>query len=603
VGVRLAELAAASGTAVVEVVAGSVAGSEKRRDGRRIVIDPAVAEHYREVSAGIDGPVHLVHLWSQLSTSDTPVYATDDELRGAVRHGFDSLLLAVQAFGELAGREPVRLLTVSRGAAEILGADTPAPYRAAVHGLARVAQHEYPKLTWSGVDLDPDGTHTGNGDNDGAGDAAQLGHELLHGATAEQAHGTLAGWRRGRRWVQDWSEVPTEPSIVDGQPWRADGVYLITGGTRGLGLGLARHLVRAGVRKLALVARGVAPADVVGELTDAGAEVLVLTADAGKPDELRAAVRDCRAHFGALHGVVHVAGVAASGMVQRQTVAGAGAVLAPKVLAMGALAELVGPGTPAELRPELLVIYSSAVTAFGGIGEGDYCAANAVLDAYGSALAATAPDTKVLTVAWGPWRHDAWQATGPGAGSGLAERARAYRERYGFTDEGGTALLDRMIGRAAGSVVAVRQPMQESLREWSAMVDLDALLDASSVAPAAERFPRPRLRVEYAAPRTDLERTIAEVWQAYLGIDQVGIHDPFFDLGGNSLVGMAMVLAVEKELDSAIAPAVLFEHPTVAAFAAALDRAGGQDKTAQELLTTSSARGSRRRRARTDSRK
>ncbi|MFC7713712.1 phosphopantetheine-binding protein [Nonomuraea recticatena] len=94
---------------------------------------------------------------------------------------------------------------------------------------------------------------------------------------------------------------------------------------------------------------------------------------------------------------------------------------------------------------------------------------------------------------------------------------------------------------------------------------------------------------------------MADLWGAYLGIDQVGVHDPFFDLGGNSLTGMAMVLAIEKDLGRPIAPAVLFEHPTVAAFAAALD--GGGDPGAQEALSTSSARGQRRRRARSGNRK
>jgi acyl carrier protein len=89
------------------------------------------------------------------------------------------------------------------------------------------------------------------------------------------------------------------------------------------------------------------------------------------------------------------------------------------------------------------------------------------------------------------------------------------------------------------------------------------------------------------------------VWQAYLGIEQVGVDDPFFDLGGNSLVGMAMVLAVEKQLDTTIAPAVLFEHPTVAQFAAAVRPAAGTGaSTPQDAVAISSARGQRRRRAR-----
>jgi len=68
-----------------------------------------------------------------------------------------------------------------------------------------------------------------------------------------------------------------------------------------------------------------------------------------------------------------------------------------------------------------------------------------------------------------------------------------------------------------------------------------------------------------------------------------------------------MVHAVESRLDTHIAPAVLFEHPTIAEFAAALDTTdtGGDDAGdgLTTLLTTSSDRGQRRRRARSGVRK
>src|SRR5205823_562820 len=141
-------------------------------------------------------------------------------------------------------------------------------------------------------------------------------------------HGSVAAWRRGRRWVQDWAPVSTDGSA---EPvWRTDGVYLTTGGTRGLGLALARHLVRSGVRKLALVSR-TGHCEAVAELESSGADVLLLAADAGEPDQLRAALGAARDHFGALHGVIHAAGRPASGMIQRSTIAEAQAVLAPKI--------------------------------------------------------------------------------------------------------------------------------------------------------------------------------------------------------------------------------------------------------------------------------
>ncbi|MFB9534358.1 type I polyketide synthase [Nonomuraea roseola] len=590
-GTALADLAAASGTPVVEVVP----GTGPRRDGRRLTIDPADPAQYAEAFAGLgDGPVHVAHLWSlAVPCAKGAAPPGDDDLRAAVEHGFHSLMLAVQALGE----RPARLLTVTRGAADILGGDATAPHQALAHGLGRAARHEYPGLTWSGADLDPGAPLEGA--------APHLLTELLTEPGAGDAPDSpdpLTGWRRGRRWVRGWTPVPghAEP---DRPAWRPDGTYLITGGTRGLGMALAGHLVRAGVRRLALLARTPLPEgnEEVARLEAAGAEVLLLTADAGVPEQLRAALRRAREHFGGLHGVIHAAGLPAGGLLVRRTPAEAAQVLAPKVYAMGPLAELVGPDTPENERLELLVLYSSAVTAFGGIGEGDYCAANTVLDAYGQALAGTAPSTRVVSVAWGPWQHDVWQSERLGTTGGLADRVAAYRAHYGFADDAGCALLDRILAGGHGSVMAVRQPLREVLDAWTNMLDLDGLLQAATAAPQGERFPRPRLRTDFAAPRTEAEARMADLWGAYLGIDQVGVHDPFFDLGGNSLTGMAMVLAIEKDLGRPIAPAVLFEHPTVAAFAAALD--GGGDPGAQEALSTSSARGQRRRRARSGNRK
>ncbi|MDI5967114.1 type I polyketide synthase [Streptantibioticus silvisoli] len=604
IGTGLADLAEAAGLRVVEVAAGEP-GTGTRRDGRRLVIDPAVPGHYHDVFAAVDpahdGPVQVVHLWSLGGPARRAVFAGDAELRAAVRRGFDTLLLAVQALGGQPTGRQVRLLTVTAGAAEVVGGDATAPEQAMAHGLGLGVRSEYPELAWRGVDL----SASAGVPESAAALAAELGRGPWEFADPA-AEPALVAWRGGRRWLKGWAELPLDPAGTDaGTPWQADGAYLITGGTRGLGMALARHLVRRGVRRLALVGRTdlrgaptgrtAAVLRDVAELEAAGARVLLLTADAGVPDDLRGALRRAQEEFGALHGVVHCAGVPGGGLTQRRTVAGAGEVLAPKVLAMGPLAELVGPDTPAGSRPKLLVLYSSIATVFGGVGEGDYCAANSVLDAYGTALAAAAPDTQVITVAWGQWQHDDWQ--GEQAGTVFAEQS-AYRRRYGFTDDAGCAVLDRLVdgsaGGVRGSVVALRQPLPAAVREWAAMNDLDELAAGSAaVATGSARFPRPPLRTDFAAPRPGLQTAIAEVWGDYLGIDQVGVNDPFFDLGGTSLVGMAMVTALERLLDRRIAPALLFEHPTVATFTAALDAAGEEPAA----VAAGSSRGERRRRA------
>jgi malonyl CoA-acyl carrier protein transacylase len=468
--------------------------------------------------------------------------------------GFDDLLQTVQA---LEGH-PVRLLTVTTGAAEITGGDLTDPDGALVHGLGRGVRAEYPGLRWRGVDLEPGAPATHLLD--------ELARPWTDDAAAEPV---LAGWRGGRRRLQEYTEV----TLDDATPaW--DGAHVVTGGTRGLGMIVAKHLVRHGARKLALVSRtGDAKESDLAELK-AGAEVLVLTADAGVPEQLRAALAEARTRFGDLDTIVHAAGLPGGGLAQRRTPEDMHRTLAPKVEAVGPLVEA---------KPRRLVLFSSIVTVVGGIGEADYCAANSVLDAHGAALSTA--DTQVVTVAWGHWQHDAW------ADASTGEARLAYRRRYGFTAEAGCALLDKLLGNGVrGTVVALRQDLPSARRELAALNDLGGLLEA---APApATRYPRPPLRTEYAAPRSDLETDIAGVWGEFLGIDAVGVHDPFFDLGGNSLVGMAMVAALEKRLGLPIAPAVLFGHPTVAAFATALT---DTDSPAPRAATAGSARGQRRR--------
>ncbi|WP_410643393.1 SDR family NAD(P)-dependent oxidoreductase [Amycolatopsis sp. lyj-346] len=468
--------------------------------------------------------------------------------------GFDDLLRTVQA---LDGHD-VRLLTVTTGAAEITGGDLTDPDAALVHGLGRGVRAEYPGLRWRGVDVEP-GTP-----------ATHLLDELARPWPEDPAaEPVLAGRRGGRRRLQEYSEI----TLGDVPPdW--GGTHVITGGTRGLGLIVAKHLARHGARKLALISRtGDADQSDLADL-EAEAEVLLLAADTGIPEQLAAALAEAKTRFGELDSIVHAAGLPGGGLAQRRTAGDMRRTIAPKVQAVGPLLAA---------RPRRLVLFSSIVTVVGGIGEADYCAANSVLDAHGAALSTA--DTQVVTVAWGHWQHDAW------ADAATGEARLAYRRRYGFTAEAGCAVLDKLAGHGVrGTVVALRQDLTAARRELAALNDLGGLLEATP-APAT-RYPRPPLRTEYAAPRGELEADIAGVWGEFLGIDAVGVHDPFFDLGGNSLVGMAMVAALEKRLGLPIAPAVLFGHPTVAAFAAALT---DTDSPAPRAATTGSARGQRRR--------
>jgi polyketide synthase PksJ len=174
----------------------------------------------------------------------------------------------------------------------------------------------------------------------------------------------------------------------------------------GIGLTLAAYLARTVQAKLVLTSRSALPlADPrhaqVAALTALGAEVLVLSADVTDPVAMADVVATTLARFGALHGVIHAAGVAGGGLIQGQTAASVAAVLAPKVTGTQVLHAVTQ-----ELALDFLVLCSSLTALTGGLGQMAYCAANAFLDAFAQQHA-QANQATVVALNW-----DRWQGVG-----------------------------------------------------------------------------------------------------------------------------------------------------------------------------------------------
>lgn len=87
----------------------------------------------------------------------------------------------------------------------------------------------------------------------------------------------------------------------------------------------------------------------------------------------------------------------------------------------------------------------------------------------------------------------------------------------------------------------------------------------------AARSARTVFGTAYAAPTSDLERTLAKIWQRALHVGRVGIDDDFFDLGGTSLSGLQVAQEIQERLGVEISPVTLFAAPTVRALARSLE--------------------------------
>jgi len=68
---------------------------------------------------------------------------------------------------------------------------------------------------------------------------------------------------------------------------------------------------------------------------------------------------------------------------------------------------------------------------------------------------------------------------------------------------------------------------------------------------------------EYVAPQSDIERSLADIWAQVLQIDQVGVQDDFFEIGGHSLLAMQAIVRIRSTLSVDLPMRLLFEHPTI----------------------------------------
>ena len=75
----------------------------------------------------------------------------------------------------------------------------------------------------------------------------------------------------------------------------------------------------------------------------------------------------------------------------------------------------------------------------------------------------------------------------------------------------------------------------------------------------------------YLAPRTPLEVDVADIFQQILGLNQVGVHDNFFDLGGHSLIATQVVSRLRKKLQVEVTLLSFFQGPTVAELAKTIE--------------------------------
>ncbi|HYI08885.1 MAG TPA: SDR family NAD(P)-dependent oxidoreductase, partial [Thermoanaerobaculia bacterium] len=328
-------------------------------------------------------------------------------------------------------------------------------------------------------------------------------------------------------------------------PLRSHGVYLLTGGLGGLGIIFAEYLAKKYQARLVLVGRSAPNAgqrEKLEQLKAAGAEVLVLQADVARLDDVEMVVREAKARFTEIHGVIHAAGVNRDAFILRKTREEMEAVLAPKVYGTINL-DLATSGE----NLDFFALFSSIAGVTGNMGQCDYAFGNHFLDSFAESRARKRSG-RSLSINWPLW------------------------------EEGGMRIPQDDITRLEQQTGMSPLPTQDGIAFWEDFLRSEVTQGValyavpSRIAAFLGRQPAPSPRTVSARPQGIDASTLHAKAEAHLkaligeeinlATDRIGSSDPLESFGIDSIMINRINAQLERDL-GALPKTLLYEYETV----------------------------------------
>ena len=518
-----------------------------------------------EVAAGLRREGHAVVELRADAVDDRTIASVDEvvDFRGCSAPGegpraaalLAALVLTAQSVIRRPDASPMVLTVVMRGVHDVSGAEALDPDRAVLLGGVQAIEQEYPHVRCRAIDVEL---------------AASTGAHAVAGRLVAELRGfgsdRIIALRGRHRWCRQY-----EPQPDAGAPaprLRERGVYLITGGVGDVGLVIAEYLARTVRARLLLTSRSrTLTASQVQAIEAAGGEVVVRHADVADETRMREIVDESEHRFGPINGVVHAAGVTAADVLLRglpdTSADQIQALFGPKVQGTRVLERLLRGRAI-----DFCLLISSNASTIGGLGLCAYSAASHFLDAFASAC-------RRRGLPWTSTNWDGWPSAIEPAGTG-----RTRIETYAMTRTEAEQALSRVLSLDADRVVVSSGDLPARLNRWQHGDEAPATGPRAPADDGDEPIRAEHLG-DFVPPTTDVERAIAETFEALLGVRPVGRHDSFFDLGGDSLLGSRVMARIGRELRVELSIKALFAGPTVALLAAAVEEASSDaDATA-----------------------
>lgn len=430
--------------------------------------------------------------------------------------------------------------------------DGPSRVLAALSGLLKTAQLEHPRLDWQVIAVEGDGS------------APELIGILRE--NAQSAEDRQVRYQGGKRWVASLTAA-TAPEVAS-LPWKNDGVYWLTGGAGGLGLLFAAEIAeRVSGVTLILTGRSALSPDRrarIAALEKLGARVAYKVVDVSDRQAVEALVAYIQSSFGALHGVIHAAGLHRRNYILKKTAAEFREVLAPKVGGVVNVDE-----TTKGLDLDFFVMFSSVAGEIGNAGQSDYATGNAFMDAfadYRNALRRTHQRSgRTLSISWPLWRDGGMQVD--------EATERMLRDKVGMVamrTTSGIAAFYRCLASSESRVMVV-----EGLLERMKQKLLPALQSVAEPGPDAVAEPAVADPAELLGRiQQGLIEAICETMK--LEPQDLDVERELSEYGFDSITFTDLAHRLNRRYGLELTPTIFFDHPTISGFAQVLAEKHGR---------------------------
>lgn len=386
--------------------------------------------------------------------------------------------------------------------------------------------------------------------------------EFVVSQMEKQIREELTAVRDGKAYVSiiqkyNIEELPMNENIISNGK-----TYIITGGMGGLGLSVAKIIGSLTAVNIILTGRKELN-DIIGsslenklkllqdDISKFGSTVEYHRCDVTQRNEVHNLIETVRSKYGRINGIINAAGNAGRGFLRNKTEKDFDNVIRPKTSGILNM-HLETLNEPLEF----FVMFSSIASLLNLPGQSDYSAANAYMDSF--ALYRKSMGLPAITINWPSWLD---------VGMAVDNNFNIEMPVKAINSAEGLEMFHEILSRSISRIIVGNWQYNEEMLMVSGVKLSEEIMKKIQGDNGKKNNQTIGRKVDVSGKAngdySKYERDIATIWGEVLGFDSINVYDNFYTLGGDSIIAVRIINAINRKFGISLKVSELFNYLTV----------------------------------------